>query len=256
MTKPSTTRLPNPALAAEKLLGRVEYAGTATNLNKVVSLWPKLSVVEEDLDGAGYLLPIGELGGTILVNRADKEERKRFTIAHELGHWVLGLALKKATGHFSQPKSAPHAAIERWCDQFATNLLMPESMIKAVFALRDPVLVLDSLAHAASKFKVSELALFIRVWEVLRFQVAFVALSGTSGRPDAQVEKSFADEQAQKALENALREPAVINQLTSQQIIYFSLTYAEGKVKCFGRRLSLSRILLVLIWPIKTLTAI
>jgi Zn-dependent peptidase ImmA (M78 family) len=249
MTESSTTRLPNPSLAAEKLLDRVQWTGQATDLAKVVSLWPNLSVVEEDLDGAGYLLPIGELGGTILVNRADKEERKRFTIAHELGHWVLGLALKKRTGHFSQPKSAPHAAIERWCDQFATNLLMPESMIREGIARHSPILVLDSLAHAASKFKVSEQALFIRVWEVLRFQVAFVVLSGTSGRHDARIEKSFADEQAQRALENALGMPEVVDQLISPQIIYFSLSYAEGKVKCFGRQLGLGRILLILEWP-------
>jgi hypothetical protein len=127
---------------------------------------------------------------------------------------------------------------------------MPESMIRAGIARRNPVLVLDSLAHAASKFKVSEQALFIRVWEVLRFQVAFVVLSCTSGRYDAHVEKSFADEQAQKALENALRMPEVVDQLISQQIIYFSLSYAGGKIKCFGRRLNLGRILLVLEWPV------
>ena len=102
--------------------------------NEPVSLWPNLSVVEEDLDAAGYLLPIGELRGTILVNKQDKEERKRFTIAHELGHWLLGLALKETTGRFSQPKNAPYSEIERWCDQFATNLLMPEPMIRASLA--------------------------------------------------------------------------------------------------------------------------
>jgi DUF1016 N-terminal domain len=53
---------------------------------------------------------------------------------------------------------ASYAAIERWCDQFATNLLMPESMIRASFAHNDPVVVLESVTSAATRFKVSEQA--------------------------------------------------------------------------------------------------
>jgi hypothetical protein len=241
--------LPNPALEAEELLGRAESRGTVVDLVKVVSLWPNLSVVEEDLEGAGYLLPIGEIGGTILVNRADKEERKRFTIAHELGHWVLGLAIKEATGRFSQPKNASYASIERWCDQFATNLLMPESAIRASVAQRDPVVVLESVASAAARFKVSQQAFYLRIWEVLRFQVAILALSGSAGSREAHVERGFGGDEANKALENALRKTEIVEQLFAVPIVHFSLSSPAGKIKCLGRRQGEGHLLLVLIWP-------
>jgi len=141
--KSSSTRLPNPALAAEKLLSRGAVCAPPVDLSKLISLWPNLFLTEEDLENEGYLIPIGELGAEILVKRLDKEERKRFTIAHELGHWVLGLALQKKAGHFSQPKNAHHYEIERWCDEFATNLLMPEPMIRASISAIDPVLIFD-----------------------------------------------------------------------------------------------------------------
>jgi hypothetical protein len=250
MTQPSPFVFPDPALEAAKLLGRVSPSGPCVDLSKLVSLWPNLSIAEESLEEAGYLLPIGELGGTILVNKADKEERKRFTVAHELGHWLLGLAIKEATGRFSQPKDAPYTEIERWCDQFATNLLMPEPMIRVSIVQSDPVLVLDSLTRAASKFKVSEQAMFLRAWEVLRFQVALVTLSGAPGPNEAHLEKSFADGQAQAALENALSRPEIVNQLLIPPIIYFSLSSPKGKVRCCGRRLSVDRVLLALKWPV------
>jgi Zn-dependent peptidase ImmA (M78 family) len=253
MDEPLTIRLPDPVLEAEEIFGKVESHGPTADLTRIVSLWPDLSVVEEDLDGAGYLVPIGEIGGTILVNRADTEERKRFTIAHELGHWVLGLAVKKVTGRFSQPKDMPYASIERWCDQFATNLLMPEAAIRASITRNDQSLVLESVARAASRFKVSEQAFYIRMWEVLRFQVAIVTLSGAHGTHEARLEKTFGDEQANKALENALCKAEIVNQLVVSPMVRLSLSSSNGKVKCIGRRLGAGRLLLLLMWPVEDL---
>ncbi len=41
--------------------------------------------VRDDLEVSGMLLPAER---RILVNAAEPEPRRRFTIAHELGHWI------------------------------------------------------------------------------------------------------------------------------------------------------------------------
>lgn len=79
---------------------------------------------------------------------------KNFTIAHELGHWVLHRNL--IGEHTPQ--------MEREADKFATYLLMPENFVRAEFA-KLPVwlsaeMKLDSMAK---KFCVSKKAMKIRL---------------------------------------------------------------------------------------------
>jgi hypothetical protein len=241
--------LPNPVVTAEKLLAKAGITTPPVELAQVLSVWSNLFIVEEELDGSGYLLPIGELGAEILVNKDHREERKRFTVAHELGHWVLGLTLKKKVGHFAQPKNVHHAETERWCDTFATNVLMPEFMVKANVPHSDPVLAINLIVDAAARFKVSEEAFFIRLWETLRFQVAFVAMEGRSGEEGFSLVRSFAGEEEGVALERLLAQRLVAEQLGGSRFPILSFSSAAGKVRCAGRRLSDNRTILVLKWP-------
>src|SRR5579859_429384 len=128
--------LPDPEKLSERVLKRVGVLEPPVEVESVLGVWKELRLVDEDLDGSGYLLPMGKLGGEIIVNRNDPPERKRFTIAHELGHWVLGLIWKKKSGEFKQPPGVPYAVIERWCDKFATNLLMPRFLVEPWIANR------------------------------------------------------------------------------------------------------------------------
>lgn len=241
----TSQQLPDPSVAATKVLTKADLSAPPVDLNRVVALWPNLFLVEEELDNAGYLLPVGELGAEIVVNRSEKDERKRFTIAHELGHWVLGISLKKKTGHFSQPKNAEYAEIEKWCDSFAADLLMPGEMIRKHLSHKDPILVIDSLTRAASQFKVSEEAFFIRLWEVMRMQVAYLSVAGA----EIKVERNFADPATGAALALALRTADALNQLRASPFIRFSFTSESGNVVCIGRRLNATRVVLVFRWP-------
>ena len=96
----------------------------------------------------------------IYINESRAEELsanvglKNFTIAHELGHWVLHKGL--IGEHTPQ--------MEREADKFATYLLMPENFVRAEFA-KLPVwlpaeMKLDSMAK---KFCVSKKAMKIRL---------------------------------------------------------------------------------------------
>jgi Zn-dependent peptidase ImmA (M78 family) len=245
----TSPNLPDPTLAAEKLLTKAGITGVPVDLPKVLALWSNLFLVEEELDGTGYLLPIGELGAEILINRTDREERKRFTIAHELGHWVLGISLKKKIGHFSQPKNVNYTQIEKWCDRFATNLLMPEASIKASLSQNDPILVIDAIARQASRFKVSEEAFFIRIWEVLKIQVALLRLSTAPGARRLTVERSYASIEAEALLEEVLKTSTMSEQLKIQPLVLLSISTVMGKIQCVGRKVAIDRVLLVLKWP-------
>lgn len=98
---------------------------------------------------------------TICVNANDCEERKRFTIAHELGHFCLGHGSSfRDTSTQNWFLSNPEH--ERAANQFAAELLMPAIAVKAMIERRkvkDPV----ALRQA---FGVSSQALFYRLKEL------------------------------------------------------------------------------------------
>jgi Zn-dependent peptidase ImmA (M78 family) len=90
-------------------------------------------------------------------------ERQRFTIAHELGHFVLHRAKRrtfncdKAAVHFSQDTAAN---IEREADEFASNLLMPGDVLRERITSQE--IDLHLLSGLAKAFGVSFEALCIR----------------------------------------------------------------------------------------------
>lgn len=97
-------------------------------------------------------------GPAIYFNASDSLVRRRFTVAHELGHMVLG--------HRDAPRDGPDAfrsgtrdPIERAANQFAAELLMPaEAVRRAVVSGR-----FASLEELASAFRVSPAAMNYRV---------------------------------------------------------------------------------------------
>jgi hypothetical protein len=123
--------------------------------------------VEESwqLDCSGMLVPAER---RILLNAAEAEHdgtpirRHRFTIAHELGHWIchcLGVANPKPT--YCRPVDVSAAAdrtIEREANVFAAELLMPEP------AVREAWDELDDITACAVRFDVSPTAMQWRLY--------------------------------------------------------------------------------------------
>ena len=79
-------------------------------------------VVRDELDKAGQLVPDG--GCLHAVVRRANREYKRFTLAHEVGHFLLdrveGIPLAEQTN--SRP-------IEHYCNSFASNMLIPRGWL-------------------------------------------------------------------------------------------------------------------------------
>ncbi len=108
---------------------------------------------------------------TMLVNQSDHPFRKRFSIAHELGHHFLhlhedGEIVTTKVDLFreyldSTTPLEPRERLEVEANRFAAALLMPESFVKEIYHKT------NTLPKTAEIFNVSEEAMGIRL-SVLR----------------------------------------------------------------------------------------
>ncbi|MBF9143749.1 ImmA/IrrE family metallo-endopeptidase [Hymenobacter properus] len=106
----------------------------------------------------------------ILVNRQDSDTRKRFTIAHELGHHFLHLM--EEDGEFvddtmnlfrqqlpdGEQRSSKRKEVE--ANKFAAALLMPKRLVKKEFERN------NDLTYLAWRFGVSEASMGYRINEL------------------------------------------------------------------------------------------
>lgn len=104
-----------------------------------------VEAIAEDLEGlrieqgreeglSGMLIPDRRL---IWLNGDDVPERRRFTIAHELGHWICQYRQGRPARFYCRPGDVAAAAdrtLEREANVFAAELLMPEPAVRAEFA--------------------------------------------------------------------------------------------------------------------------
>ena len=89
-------------------------------------------VVLEDRLHAGVRGGLQWLEGRwlIIVNEADGRARVRFTLAHELGHLLLGDGLPGAD---APGRALSPAVREALCDRFAAELLLPPTAVRALW---------------------------------------------------------------------------------------------------------------------------
>jgi Zn-dependent peptidase ImmA (M78 family) len=97
-----------------------------------------LHVLEADLDGiSGLLYPARR---RIVLNAADPAVRKRFTLAHELGHWICqcqnedGPEVEVFCRAEDVTLDPAARAVEREANVFAAELLMPEPAVRDAWA--------------------------------------------------------------------------------------------------------------------------
>lgn len=118
-----------------------------------------VDVIEEAMDDelSGYIEP-RQSGWLIGVNAYHHENRQRFTIAHELGHFLLHKPSQRHVDVTFARRSGGKDKIESEADKFAATLLMPEEEVRRAVSEG-----LTSLEKLASKFGVSVLAARFRV---------------------------------------------------------------------------------------------
>lgn len=110
----------------------------------------------------GNSLEVMESDGSfnIYVSAVDNEKRQKFTIAHELGHYIIhylgGDPESRKTVYF-RTSYAQGGLAEYEANVFAANLLMPESKFRECFEDRD-----GDLSAIADDFGVSIAAAEVR----------------------------------------------------------------------------------------------
>jgi Zn-dependent peptidase ImmA (M78 family) len=119
-----------------------------------------LRVEEAELDGvSGLLLPAQR---RIVLNGADVAPRRRFTLAHELGHWICQCLEGRTAPIYCRAEEVgpdpASRALEREANVFAAELLMPEPAVRAAWA--------GSIGTAAERLGVSEEALHWRLYNL------------------------------------------------------------------------------------------
>lgn len=161
-------------LTAEKLVERLGIRTAPVDVERVAALLD-LRVIAADLgEGiSGLLVVVGDTA-SIAVKQTDQIFRKRFTIAHEIGHFILR--------HHRQRNELVHAdpqaqviyrsarasegldRIEVEANQFAASLLMPARLVREqANELGLPLTEADVRKLAKDVFQVSEQAMTIRL---------------------------------------------------------------------------------------------
>jgi Zn-dependent peptidase ImmA (M78 family)/transcriptional regulator with XRE-family HTH domain len=96
----------------------------------------------------------------IFINGADSKPAQMFTIAHELAHIWLG---ESALSDINP--TAPSAnVIERWCNEVAAELLVPNEVIRELYRKNEDLT--QALDRLARHFKVSTLVVLRRLLDI------------------------------------------------------------------------------------------
>lgn len=130
------------------------------------SLGVKVKPMALDSDISGFFV-IKDDKPFIMFNENESEQRQRFTIAHELGHFLLhkktSLFIDKTDiVLYRNSESATGELLkEREANAFAASLLMPKSFLEN--EIKSPRTNKNIVSYLASKFNVSELAMSFRL---------------------------------------------------------------------------------------------
>ncbi|UIL53975.1 ImmA/IrrE family metallo-endopeptidase [Pantoea agglomerans] len=149
-----------PVKTARNLLNKYWKGGLPIDPSKIAAL--EGLRVEPFADNAskslsGELVPDGDTA-IIKFNPSDSAKRQRFTIAHELGHYMLGHghAFRDPSSHFSM---SYYDQREVDANQFAAEVLMPEVAVKVLLKQRK----ITDVAELARLFDVSVNAMSYRL---------------------------------------------------------------------------------------------
>jgi len=158
---------------AEKLVERLGLNSAPIDVEKIAEDLG-LRVVAENLgsDISGLLVSKDGMA-SIAVERREPPVRRRFTIAHEIGHFLLRHHLQRnelvhADERWQVIYRSPKASegldpMEVQANQFAATLLMPTKILKdRVEHLQKPLTERD-VKKLTTEFKVSEQAMTIRL---------------------------------------------------------------------------------------------
>lgn len=154
----------HPETIADDIIKKTQIA-PPFNFDYFLEYYTELRIIKDTIKGTGYLVELGPHKFDIIVDRKSSKERQRFTIAHELAHWVL-MKLQKKWEDMPLEKITTPYDVERWCDKFASNLLMPKEWMNKLIQANEEVGHPNIVFFGPQKFQVSKTSFYLRLNEL------------------------------------------------------------------------------------------
>jgi IrrE N-terminal-like domain len=173
------------ALGIEVLNANIEAEGVLTNYAALRRLMEEEQedVIDPARQPEGVFIPDSETGPQILLRtirpgeRVCAVRRRNFTLAHEIGHYVIRKALAPTLVEFNRDDPEEEAL----CNVFASELLMPS------FSLCPDLMKYGISPHALlclrDRYAVSLQGLLCRVTGIFRSAVVAILWAQKDGRP-------------------------------------------------------------------------
>jgi transcriptional regulator with XRE-family HTH domain len=153
-----------PAYAANELLERAGVRSAPVPIEGLAARCGVLVRYRTFPDSLSGLVFAHDDGAVIGVNAAHHANRQRFSLAHELGHYLLGHTEASSTNddrfHIDVAEGTPPGydwRAERAANEFAADVLMPRRIVMAAFSRHPNPVAL------ALEFSVSEIAMGYRL---------------------------------------------------------------------------------------------
>lgn len=165
----------------EKLAQAIhQQLGSREGAVPVVAIAKALDIMEirvewlKSLEGALQMAPGRDIG-SVMLNAASSRQRRRFTLAHELGHFLNALHEPPSDEIFACSKADMIAGVdpsdindrhkrqEAEANRFAAELLMPRYLVRPYLAERASLAVGLSLANALEVSKAAALRRYVQL---------------------------------------------------------------------------------------------
>lgn len=139
------------------------YNGLTLDVERLIQFIPDVKLEYTDMDStlSGSLSKQNDIW-LIRVNKVHSKTRQRFSIAHELGHFVYHKDDEHEFVDTTFFRGMTSDNLEYTANRFASELLMPEEEVRQLIDKEN----VRSVAELAAKFGVSSAAMLCRVKEL------------------------------------------------------------------------------------------
>lgn len=164
-----------PAEVAERIIDQCRIKSAPVDLHKIAQENSIEISSSTTIDADGWILfPKDQKWAAIKYRPNMTLGRQRFTIAHELGHFFLkNVDTDEQSCQIDGGQKNEH---ERDADEFASNLLMPEKLIKKTIGTK--IKGYEDILKIGQSFEVSQQAAALRLMQVTSHPAAAIYSEG------------------------------------------------------------------------------